>query len=184
MNKLIEPLVKSALLVAGLAALFSLTGTSAVSAADSLAPSLTSPAVQEDASLLNRRLQAAKKDLEQFLIVAGYFRANGDGKSAEQLQAPLSDYLKRHVDTLLLQGSDQAGSETVRLSAEVMVTKTRLFLTLNQGEAAGNTVAEMKKRFGPHQKNTVQVSGKSTTLGEALRQLDEELTKSADTKKK
>lgn len=184
MNKTIASHVNTALLAAVLAALFCLTGISAVSAADSLVPSLASPATQEDASLLNRRLQAAKRDLEQFLTFAEYFNANGDAKTAGQLHAPLDDFLKRHVDNLLLQGTEQMNLETVRLSAEVMFIKTRLFLALNQGQAAGGTLAEMKKRFGPYQKNTVQVSGKSTTLGEALRQLDEELAKSAATKKK
>jgi type II secretory pathway component PulF len=65
-----------------------------------------------------------------------------------------------------------------------MFLKTRIFANLNQGEAARATIAEMKRRFGPHQKNMVHISGTSTTLSEAIRQLDEELAQTASTKKR
>lgn len=184
MNKLITSHVKIALLVAGLATHFSLTGACADSTIDSFTPSLVSPAAQEDTSLLNRRLLAARKDLEQYLVFAEYFTANGDEKTVEQLQGPLNDFLKRHVDLLLVQGAEQVNLETTRLSAEIMFLKTRLFANLNQGEAAKGMAAEMKKRFGPYQKNMVLISGKSTALSEAIRQLDEELAKTAGTKKR
>lgn len=184
MNKLISSHARIALLIAGLVTLFPLSGACADSTNESFTPSLVSPSAQEDVSLLNRRLLAAKKDLEQYLVFAEYFAANGDTKTVEQLQGPLDGFLKRHVDHLLLQGTEQLNLETIRLSAEIMFMKTRLYANLNQGEAARTQVAEMRKRFGPYQKNTVHISGKSTTLGEAIRQLDEELTKTAGTKKR
>lgn len=184
MNTLFTTHVKTALLITALATLFPLSGACAADPNENFTPSLVSAAAQEDSSLLNRRLLAAKKDLEQYLVFAEYFAANGDSKTVEQLQGPLDDFLKRHVDHLLEQGTEQVNLETTRLSAEIMFLKTRLFVNLNQGEAAGTTVAEMKRRFGPYQKNTVHISGASTTLSEAIRQLDEELTKTAGTKKR
>jgi hypothetical protein len=184
MNKLITSHVKIALLVAGLATLLPLSGAYAESTNDSFTPSLVSPSSQEDTSVLNRRLLAAKKDLEQFLVFAEYFTANGDTKTTEQLQGPVDDFLKRHVDRLLVQGTGQVSLETTRLSAEILFIKTRLYLNLNQIEAARTTVAEMKRHFGQYQKNMIQVSGKPTMLGDAIRQLDEELAKPVRTKNK
>jgi hypothetical protein len=184
MNKLMMSHVRIALLIAGLATLIPLSAACADSTNEILTPSLVSPPAQEDASLLNRRLLAVKKDLEQYQVFAENFATNGDMKAVEQLQGPLDDFLKRHVDHLLHQGAEQVNLETIRLSAEIMYMKTRLFANLNQGEAARTQVAEMKKRFGPYQKNTVHISGKSTTLSEAVRQLDEELAKTAGTKKR
>lgn len=184
MNKPIRSHVRTALPVAVLATLFLLPGAYADSPKDGFTPSLVSPAVQEDTSVLNRRLLAVKKDLEQFLVFAEYFNSNGDTITVEQLQVPVDDFLKRHVDHLLFKGTEQASLETTRLSAEIMFIKTRLYLNLNQAEAARATVAEMKKRFGSFQKNMIQVAGKSTMLSEAIRQLDEELAKPVRTKKK
>jgi hypothetical protein len=180
MNKLITSPVKIAVLVAGLAALFPLSGE----CADSFTPSLASPSVQEDTSVLNRRLLAAKKDLEQFLVFAEHFNSNGDTKTAEQLQTPVDDFLKRHVNRLLVQGVGQGNLDTTRLTAEIMFIKARLYFTINQVEAAKTTVAEMKKNFGPIQKNMIDISGKPTMLSEAIRQLDEELAKPARSKNK
>ena len=184
MNKLIVSYAKIAVLVACLATLLPLSGACADSTNDSITPSLVSPADQEDTSVLNRRLLAVKKDLEQFLVFAEYFNSKSDTKTVEQLQVPVDDFLKRHVDRLLVQGIGQANLETTRLSAEIMFIKTRLFLNLNQVEAAKTSVAEMKRHFGLFQKNMVQVSGKPIMLSEAIRQLDEELAKPASTKKK
>jgi hypothetical protein len=185
MKKLIMSHVKIAILMVGLATLYPpLTDAFADSTNDSFTPSLVSQSAQEDTSLLNRRLLAAKKDLEQYLVFAEYFNNNGDTKTAEQLKGPLDDFIKKHVDNLLVKSSEQVNLETTRLSAEIMFTKSRLLLNLNQGEAAQSMVAEMKKRFGPYQNNTVNISGRSTTLSEAIRQLDEEMAKTARTTKK
>jgi len=173
-----------AVLAVCLTTLFPMAGACADSPNDSFTPSLVSPAVQDDAAVLNRRLLAAKNDLEQFLLFAEHFSSTGDTKTAGQLQGPLDDFLKRHVDPLLVQGAEQVGLDTTRLSAEILLIKARLFLNLNQPEATKATVADMKKRFGPYLKNTVQVSGRSAILGEAVRQLDEELATPARTKKK
>lgn len=184
MKKLITSQVKIAVLIAGLAALSPLSGVCADGTNDSFTPSLASPAVQEDTSVLNRRLLTAKKDLEQFLVFAEHFNANGDMKTVEQLQAPVDDFLKRHVNRLLLQGTGQPNLETTRLTAEIMFIKARLYANINQVEAARTTVAEMKKNYGPYQKNMIDVSGKPTMLSEAIRQLDEELAKPARSKNK
>lgn len=184
MKKMITSLVKTALLIIALATRFPLSGACADGPDENFTPSLVSAAAQDDASLLNRRLLAAKKDLEQYLVFAEYFAANGDTKTVEQLQGPVNDFLKRHVDHLQVLGAEQVNLETTRLSAEVMFLKTRLFVSLNQGEEARATVADMKRRFGPYQKNTVHIPGKSTTLSEAIRQLDEELAQTASTKKR
>lgn len=184
MNTLFTSPVKTALLIIALATLFPLSGACADGPNENFTPSLASPAAQEDASILNRRLLAAKKDLEQYLVFAGYFAVNGDTRTVEQLHGPLDDFLKRHVDHLLAMGTEQVNLETTRLSAEVMFLKARLFASLNQDEEARATVADMKRRFGPYQKNTVHIPGKSTTLSEAIRQLDEELAQTASTKKR
>lgn len=184
MNKRIVSLLRCSALIIGLTLLFPRANSYAGSPNESLTPSLKSPAAQEDTSTLNRRFLAVKKDLAQFLVFAEYSTTTGDTKTVEQLHSPVDDFLKRHVDNLLIQGSEQVSLETTRLSAELMFIKTRLLLILNQIEPARITVAEMKKRFGPYQKITVQVSEKSTTLTEAIRMLDEELTKTVTTKKK
>lgn len=185
MNNQIKRHLKIALLAAGLATLFPLSGACAEEGtSDSFTPSMVSIAAEEDASVLNRRLLAAKKDLEQFMIFAESFNTNGDTKSVEQLQGPVDDFLKRHVDRLLAQGSEQMNLETTRLSAEIMFIKTRLLIDLNQVEAARSSLAETKRRFGPYPKNMVHIFGKSTMFSEAIRQLDEELAKLGRTKKK
>ena len=182
MNKLVTSPVKIAIMIAGLAALFPLSGRCADSTSDSFTPSLAPPSAQEDTSVLNRRLLAAKKDLEQFLVFAEHFNSNGDTKTAEQLQAPVDDFLKRHVNRLLVQGLNQGNLDTTRLTAEIMFIKARLYFNVNQVEAARTTVAEMKKSFGPIQKNMIDISGKQVMLSEAIRQLDEELAKPAHSK--
>jgi hypothetical protein len=184
MNKLIASHLKIAVLVAALAALSPQSGLCADSTNDSFTPSLASPSVQEDTFVLNRRLLTAKKDLEQFLVFAEHFNANGDMKTVEQLQGPVDDFLKRHVNRLLQQGTGQPNLETTRLTAEIMFIKARLYMNINQVEAARTTVAEMKKNFGPYQKNMIDVSGKPTMLSEAIRQLDEELAKPVRSKNK
>ena len=149
----------------------------AESAGESFTPSLLSSSGQENQSLLNRRLQAARKDLEVFRTFAEHFNTNGDIKTIGQFQSPIDDYLKRHVDKLLAQASENTAVEVTRLSAEIMLSKTRLFLALNRAGDARTTFAEMKKSFAPYQKITVQHAGKTTTLEEVFRQLDEEITK-------
>jgi hypothetical protein len=184
MNSRIALHVKCAALVISLATLSPRMNCYAGDVNDSLTPSLMSPAPQEDTSVLNRRLQAARKDLEQFLTFAEHFTAASDAKSIEQLKKPVDDFLKMHVDNLLVQSSEQVNLETTRLTAEVLFIKTRLFLNLKQIEPAKATVADMKKRFGPYLKNMVQVAGRSITLNEAIRQLDDELVTAVNTAKK
>jgi hypothetical protein len=184
MNTIILSRLRSVILVAGLVTLIPLGGAFAEDQGESFTPSLMSPTGQEDVSTLNLRLQTAKKDLDVFQTFAEHFTNTGETKTAAQLQGPLNDYLKKHVDNLLAQSMDSPVLETIRSAAEIMFVKTRLFITLNRGEDARTTIADMKKRFAPYQKITVQIPGKTTTLDEVIRQLDEELTKIAFTKKK
>jgi hypothetical protein len=154
----------------------------AESAGESFKPSLISPSGQEDQSVLKYRLQAAKKDLEVFRTFAEHFSNNGEMKTVGQFQSPIDNYLKRHVDNLLEQARENSSIEVIRLSAEIMVSKTRLYLCLMRPGDARATLAEMKQRFAPYQKITVQLAGKTTTLDEVFRQLDEELTKNTTVK--
>lgn len=171
--------VRSALIVQGLALLL-FNGISFAESVDGNKGSLMlSPPVQEEQLVLKRRLLTAKKDLEAFRLFADNFRSNGDLKSLAQLQHPVEDFLKKHVDNLLEQGAEHASLETTRLTAEIMFIKARLQMNLNQGAAARVTVAEMKKRFGSYQKISVELPGKMTTLDEGIRLLDDELAKSA-----
>ena len=137
------------------------------------------PPSQEDQSVLTRRLKTAKRDIEAFRIFAENFRSNGDSRALAHLQYPVDDFLKKHVDNLLSQSLQNATLETVRLSAEIMFIKARVFLDLNRGDAAKSVVADMKNQFGSYQKMSVELPGKTTTLDEGIRLLDEELAKSA-----
>ena len=137
------------------------------------------PPSQEDQSVLTRRLKTAKRDIEAFRIFAENFRSNGDSRALAQLQYPVDDFLKKHVDNLLSQSLQNATLETVRLSAEIMFIKARVFLDLNRGDAARSVVADIKNQFGSSQKMSVELPGKTTTLDEGIRLLDEELAKSA-----
>jgi hypothetical protein len=164
--------------------LFSLgSNACAESAGESFTPSLLSSSGQEDQSVLKYRLQAAKKDLEVFRTFVEHFSKNGEMKTVGQFQGPIDNYLKRHVDNLLAQDRENSTLEVTRLSAEIMVSKTRLYLDQMRTGDARAALAEIKKRFAPYQKITVQLAGKSTTLDEATRQLDEELTKITTLKK-
>jgi len=152
-------------------------------AGESFTPSLLSASGQEDQSVLNRRLQAAKRDLEVFLTFVEHFSNNGEMKTLGQFQSPIDDFLKKHVDNLLVQARENSTIEVTRLSAEIMFTKTRLYLCMNRTGDARTTFAEMKKRFAPYQKITVQIAGKTTTLDQLIRQLDQEFAKSTIVKK-
>jgi len=158
------------------------SGAGAESAGESFTPSLLSPSGQEDQSVLSRRLQAVKKDLDVFRNFAEHFSTTGEMKTVGQFQSPIDDYMKRHVDNLLLQAGDNSTIEIIRLSAEIMFSKAQLYLALNRAGDARATLAEMKKRFAPYLKITVQLAGKSTTLDEVIRQLDAELTKTTTVK--
>ncbi|GFE58621.1 hypothetical protein [Geobacter sp. AOG1] len=142
------------------------------------------PPSQEDQAVLTRRLQTAKRDIEAFRIFAENFRSNGDSKALAQLQYPVDDFLKKHVDNLLAQSMQLATLETIRLTAEIMFIKARVFLYLNRGDAARSVVAEMKNQFGSYQKMSVELPGKTTTLDEGIRLLDEELAKAVTTERK
>lgn len=175
---------RAALFTLGLALLLSFGTAHGENAKDNVSSSLIPPPAQEDQSVLKRRLQTAKRDIETFRIFAENFRGNGDTKSLAQLQNPVDDFLKKHVDNLLAQVVENSTLETTRLTAEIMFIKTRLFLSLNRVDAARNTVDEMKKRFGSYQKISVDLPGKTTTLDEGIRLLDEELAKTATVYKK
>jgi len=168
----------------GLALLLSLGASYADSTDEKLVPALSSPSPQVNQSLLNRRLQAVKLDIKAFQSFAENFRSSGDLKTLLQLQNPVDDYLKKHVDNLLVQESEDSPLETTRLAAEVMFLKTRLFLSLNQVNSARNAVADMKKRFSHYLQMSVELPGKTTTLDEGIRLLDEELANTATPEKK
>lgn len=174
--------VRVAVLAMGVALLLAREDADAASARE-MKPAMVAPPPQEGQALLKRRLQTAKRDIEAFRIFAENFRANGNLKTLAQLQAPVDDFLKKHVDNLLEQSDQHATLETARLTAEIMFIKARLFLSLNRGDAARGTVAQMKQRFGAQQKISVELPGKTTTLDEGLRLLDEELAKSSGTEK-
>jgi len=155
----------------------------AENAKDNVSSTLLPPPAQEDQSVLKRRLQTAKRDIETFRIFAENFRSNGDAKSLAQLQTPVDEFLKKHVDNLLDQGAENSTLETTRLTAEIMFIKTRLLLSLNRPDAARATVDDMKKRFGSNQKISVDLPGKTTTLDEGIRLLDEDLAKTSTSTK-
>lgn len=169
---------QAAVFLAGLTLLFS-CGIAHAGNAREDNQALLLPPSQEDQAVLKRRLQTAKRDTEAFRIFAENFRSNGDTKALAQLQYPVDDFLKKHVDNLLTQSLQHATLETTRLTAEIMFIKARLFLNLNRGDAARKVVAEMKNRFGSYQKISVELPGKTTTLDEGIRLLDEELAKTA-----
>lgn len=183
MNRRVTSRLKIVALTAALTALFPLGNGFAADQGESFTPSLMPPAAQEDTAAVIRRLNSAKKDLEVFRTFAEHFTNSGDTKTAAQLQAPLDDYLKKHVDSLVAQGTNASTLEATRLTAEIMIIKTRLFMSLNRPEAARETVDDMKKRFAPYQKIAVQLPGKTSTLDEVIRQLDSEISRTASIKK-
>lgn len=156
----------------------------AESTGESFTPSLLSSSDQEEQPVLILRLQTVRKDLEVFRTVVDHFRKNGEIKTVGQFQIPIDDYLKRHVDNLLNQARENSTLEVIRPSAEIMVSKTRLYLGLNRAGDARATLTEMKKNFAPYQNITVQIAGKTTTLDEVFRQLDVEITKTTTKKRK
>ena len=168
----------------GLTLLLSFGAAFGETAKENVTSSLLPPPAQEDQTVLKRRFQTAKKDIETFRIFAENFRSNGDTKTLAQMQTPVDDFLKKHVDNLLAQGVEKATLDTTRLTAEIMFIKTRLLICLNRADAARNTVADMKKRFGSYQKISVDLPGKTTTLDEGIRMLDEELAKTSTSEKK
>jgi capsule polysaccharide export protein KpsE/RkpR len=183
MNRRVTSGLKIVALTAALTALFPLGSGFAADQGESFTPSLMAPAAQEDTAAVIRRLQSVKKDLEVFQTFAEHFSNSGDTKTATQLQAPLDDYLKKHVDSLVAQATNSPTLEATRLSAEILILKTRIFMYLNRAEAARETVDDMKRRFAPYQKIAVQLPGKTSTLDEVIRQLDDELSKSASIRK-
>ena len=168
----------------GAALLISCGTAYAEGAREGNAKALLLPPSQEDQSVLKRRLVSAKRDIEAFRVFAENFRDNGNTKTLAQLQNPVDDFLKKHVDNLLTQSIQHANLETTRLTAEIMFIKARLFICLNREDAAQQTVADMKKRFGSYQKISVELPGKTTTLDEGIRLLDEELAKAGAAGKK
>lgn len=176
--------VGAMVLFTGLSLLISCGGAWAEGGREGNAKALIPPPSQEDQSVLKRRLLTAKRDIEAFRVFAENFRNNGNTKTLAQLQNPVNDFLKKHVDNLLAQSVQHTNLETTRLTAEIMFIKARLFICLNRDDEAQKTVADMKKRFGSYQKISVELPGKTTTLDEGLRQLDEELAKTETREKK
>lgn len=171
-------------MIIGLALLSPFGVAGAEGAKEDKNPALLMPPSQEDQAVLKRRLQMAKRDMEAFGVFADNFRKNGDMKTLVQLQNPVDDFLKKHVDNLLAQSFQHTNLETTRLTAEIMFIKARLFLALDRSDAARKTVAEMKQRFGSYQKISVELPGKTTTLSEGIRLMDEELAKIDTAQKK
>jgi hypothetical protein len=176
--------VQATVFFVGAALLISCGSAYAEGAREGNAKALLLPPSQEDQSVLKRRLLSAKRDIEAFRVFAENFRDNGNLKTLAQLQNPVDDFLKKHVDNLLTQSIQHANLETTRLTAEIMFIKARLFICLNRDDAAQQTVADMKKRFGSYQKISVELPGKTTTLDEGIRLLDEELAKAGAAGKK
>lgn len=176
--------VKATVFIVGAALLISCGTAFAEGAREGTDKALLLPPSQEDQSVLKRRLLSAKRDIEAFRVFAENFRDNGNMKTLAQLQNPVDDFLKKHVDNLLTQSIQHANLETTRLTAEIMFIKARLFICLNRDDAAQKTVADMKKRFGSFQKISVELPGKTTTLDEGIRLLDEELAKAGAAGKK
>ena len=176
--------VQATVFFVGAALLISCGTAYAEGAREGNAKALLLPPSQEDQSVLKRRLLSAKRDIEAFRVFAENFRDNGNMKTLAQLQNPVDDFLKKHVDNLLTQSIQHANLETTRLTAEIMFIKARLFICLNRDDAAQQTVADMKKRFGSYQKISVELPGKTTTLDEGIRLLDEELAKAGAAGKK
>ncbi|TSK05204.1 MAG: hypothetical protein FPO08_17030 [Geobacter sp.] len=163
-------------------AVVSLLNASALFAAESqgVAAPVQEPTSEQANDLgLELRLQTVKKDLLVFLNFAEHFIASGETKTAAQLQAPLDDYLRRHVDYLVTQAVDGSNIEMTQLSAEIALVKTRLLIVLNYRDDAGTVLGEMKRLYAPYQKMSVQIQGKTTTLDEAIRQLDSDLARIA-----
>ena len=172
-----------ALLSMGGALFLSYGASFAKESGEKYVPSLLSPPAA-DQSLLNRRLRSVRSDMEAFRVFAENFRKDADAKALAQLQEPVNDFLKRHVDALLAQDPEQASIETTRLTAETMFIKARLFIDLNRRDAAQATIADMKRRFSEYRKMPVELPGARTTLDRAVEMLDEELAKAAATEKK
>ncbi len=140
-------------------------------------PPAAAPAEAEQTAL-NQRLSVTKKDLAAWQSFAEYTFKYGDLKVLTQLRNPVDDYLGKHVNNLLEQVAENAPPETARLTAEILCVKTRLFLSLSRREEAQNTVAEMRKRFISCPQMTVDFLGKTATLDQGIRTL-EELIKTA-----
>jgi hypothetical protein len=166
-------------LIIELALLLPFGVASAESAKENGNTAMLPPPMQEDQLVLEHRLRTARRDIEAFYVFADNFRTNGELKTLAQMQSPVDDFLKKHVDNLLAQNVERSTLDTSRLTAEIMFIKTRLFICLNKREAARNTIIEMKKRFGAYPKISVELPGRKTTLDEGIRLLDEELTKTA-----
>lgn len=186
MNKRIGygSMLQGAVITMGLALLLSCGFAYAEKEGEKYTPSLLMPPAEVDQSLLNRRLQIARKDIEAFQVFAENFRNNGDPKGLAQLQNPADDFLAKHLDNLFERETEHSPIEATRLTAEIMFIKARLFMALNRGKAARDTIAEMKKRFSAYQKISVELPGKTTTLDKGIRLLDEELAKTAAAAKK
>lgn len=173
---------QAAVLTMALSLLISCGSALAEGPVDDSKTALLPPPAQEDQLILKRRLQAAKGDIEAFRVFAENFRKNGDTKTLAQLQTPVDDFLKKHVDNLLVQNAGNSTLETARLTAEIMFIKTRLYMSMNRDDDARSTVAEIKKRFGSFQEISVELPDRTTTLDEGIRQLESELSKTAKAK--
>ncbi|HEX9080118.1 MAG TPA: hypothetical protein VF795_11045 [Desulfuromonadaceae bacterium] len=176
--------LQAALVAMGAALLISWGVSFAKEPGDTYVPSLLPPPAAVDQSLFNRRLRSARDDLEAFRVFADNFRTSGDTKALAQLQEPVDDFLKRHVDTLMAQDPEQANVEATRLKAEIMFVTARLFIGLNRREAAQAVIADMKRRFSEYRTMPLELPGARTTLDRAEEMLGQELAKAAAAEKK
>lgn len=175
MRSLLPRRLRHALLIAVPAVIFSATIACAGNAADVADQNLLPVPTQETQSTLIHRLQVAKKDMEAFRLFTEHFRQANEKTELAQLGKPVDDFLKKHVDNLLVQASENWTLETARLSAEIMLLKAHLLLNVGHGDAVSEIIADLKKRYGAHQKISVEISGKATTLDEAIKLLEEDL---------
>jgi hypothetical protein len=176
--------LQAAVLAMGMTLLLSYGASYAKEAGEEYTPSLLSPSATANQSLLNRRLRSARDDMEAFRVFAENFHKSGDAKALAQLQDPVDDFLKKHVDVILSQDPEQSNIETTRLTAEILFIKARLFIGLNRRDAAKTTIADMKRRFSEYRKIMLELPDERTTLDRAVKMLDEELAHTAATEKK
>ena len=168
--------MKAVVVAAALSLLAAPEPGAAAGSAPPAAPVRAEPAADQGLEL---RLQTVKKDLLVLLEFADHFLAAGETKTAAQLQAPLDDYLRRHVDYLVTRSVDGSNIALTQLSAEIALIKARLLIVLNYRDDAGTVLSDMKRLYAPYQKMSVQLQGNTTTLDEAIRQLDSDLARIA-----
>ena len=176
--------LRNILLITGFSVLIPLGATFAEDQPETFAPSLLSAPGQEDVASFNQRLLIVKKDMEVYREFAAHSAANGEAETLSQLQLPVDSYLKKQVDTLLEQSPESATLESTRLTAEVLFVKARLLMALKRNDDARTTIIDLKKRFAPYHKITIQAPDRMTTLDEAVKYLEMEFAKTTTPRKR